>query len=217
MTLPASAHDLPARAAATGAAPAGATVGANAGAALGGPARGPVLRVLPGTADSAGAARQLARQLLGDGDPSVETVMLVVSELVTNAIVHTHSGAPGGTITVALCPGPAGTLVQVRDDGGTSEPCLAAAGGGGEHGYGLLLVDTLARAGAHCPVPMAALPGAGSADGREWRAPRRRASPFPAGRSSLIRGRPSRVGTAGSRGNKGLTILTRLRAVVRPA
>jgi anti-sigma regulatory factor (Ser/Thr protein kinase) len=161
MTLPASAHDLPARAAATGAAPAGATVGAtvgaNAGANVGaapvGPARGPVLRVLPGTADSAGAARQLARQLLGDGDPSVETVMLVVSELVTNAIVHTHSGAPGGTITVALCPGPAGTLVQVRDDGGTSEPCLAAAGGGGEHGYGLLLVDTLAESWGTLPSP----------------------------------------------------------------
>ncbi len=187
MTLPASAHDLPARAAAARAAPSGpaataapaganvgaeasANVGANAGANAGanvgatasakvggaapaGPARGPVLRVLPGTADSAGAARQLARQLLGDGDPSVETVMLVVSELVTNAIVHTHSGAPGGTITVALCPGPAGTLVQVRDDGGTSEPCLATAGGEGEHGYGLLLVDTLAESWGTLPSP----------------------------------------------------------------
>ena len=186
MTLPASAHDLPARAAAARAAPTGpaataapaganvgatvgatasatvsanvgatasAKVGANGGAAPAGPARGPVLRVLPGTADSAGAARQLARQLLGDGDPSVETVMLVVSELVTNAIVHTHSGAPGGTITVALCPGPAGTLVQVRDDGGTTEPCLATAGGGGEHGYGLVLVDTLAESWGTLPSP----------------------------------------------------------------
>jgi anti-sigma regulatory factor (Ser/Thr protein kinase) len=71
--------------------------------------------------------------------------MLLVSELVTNAIVHSRSGAPGGTVTVALCPVSAGVLVQVRDDGGPSEPCLAKLGtNGAEHGYGLLLVDALA-------------------------------------------------------------------------
>jgi anti-sigma regulatory factor (Ser/Thr protein kinase) len=115
--------------------------------------RGPVLRVLPGTAESARAARRLARQLLGDADPSAETVMLLVTELVTNAIVHSQSGAPGGTVTVALCPGPAGVLVQVRDDGGTTEPCLAAGSGGGEHGYGLLLVDSLADSWGTLPSP----------------------------------------------------------------
>jgi anti-sigma regulatory factor (Ser/Thr protein kinase) len=104
-----------------------------------------LLQVLPGTADSASAARRLARQLLGDADPAAETVMLLVSELVTNAIVHSESGAPGGTITVTLCPVPAGVLVQVRDDGGSSEPRLAGSGSdGAEHGYGLLLVDALA-------------------------------------------------------------------------
>jgi anti-sigma regulatory factor (Ser/Thr protein kinase) len=107
--------------------------------------REPLLRVLPGTADSASAARLMARQLLGDSDPAAETVMLLVSELVTNAIVHSQSGAPGGTVTVALCPVAAGVLVQVRDDGGPSVPCLAEIGAhGAEHGYGLLLVDALA-------------------------------------------------------------------------
>jgi anti-sigma regulatory factor (Ser/Thr protein kinase) len=107
--------------------------------------REPLLRVLPGTPDSASAARLMARQLLGDDDPAAETVMLLVSELVTNAIVHSQSGAPGGTVTVALCPVSAGVLVQVRDDGGPSEPCLAEIGNdGAEHGYGLLLVDALA-------------------------------------------------------------------------
>ncbi|HUB40044.1 MAG TPA: ATP-binding protein [Streptosporangiaceae bacterium] len=108
-------------------------------------AREPLLRVLPGTAASAGAARLMARQLLGNRDPAVETVMLLVSELVTNAVVHSRSGAPGGTVTVALCPVSAGVLVQVRDDGGPSEPCLTEiATDGAEHGYGLLLVDALA-------------------------------------------------------------------------
>ncbi len=115
-----------------------------------GHARQPILRVLPGTPDSVHTARLMARQLLGDGDPAAETVVLLVSELVTNAIVHSQSGAPGGTVTVTLCPVPAGVLVQVRDDGGPSEPCLTGpclaelGTGGAEHGYGLLLVDALA-------------------------------------------------------------------------
>jgi anti-sigma regulatory factor (Ser/Thr protein kinase) len=109
------------------------------------PAREPLLRVFPGTADSASAARLMARQLLGDSDPAAETVMLLVSELVTNAIMHSRSSAPGGTVTVTLCPVSAGVLVQVRDDGGPSEPCLAEIGNeDAEHGYGLLLVDALA-------------------------------------------------------------------------
>lgn len=112
-------------------------------------ARVPVLRVLPGIPQAASAARELAHQLLGDAHPAAQTVMLLISELVTNAIVHSRSGAPGGTLTVALCPGAAGVLIQVCDAGGPSEPCLAPIPGeagqaAAEHGYGLLLVDALA-------------------------------------------------------------------------
>jgi anti-sigma regulatory factor (Ser/Thr protein kinase) len=116
--------------------------------------RGPVLRVFPGTPDSARAARLMAHQLLGDDDPAAETVMLLISELVTNAITHSRSGAPGGTVTVTLCPLSAGVLLQVRDDGGPSEPCLAKIRtGSAEHGYGLLLVDALADSWGTIPGP----------------------------------------------------------------
>ena len=112
---------------------------------IGSAVRGPLLRVFPGTPDAASAARLMAHQLLGDNDPAAETVMLLVSELVTNAITHSRSGAPGGSLTVTLCPVSAGVLVQVRDDGGPSEPRLARIRyDGAEHGYGLLLVDALA-------------------------------------------------------------------------
>jgi anti-sigma regulatory factor (Ser/Thr protein kinase) len=112
---------------------------------IGSATREPLMRVFPGTPDSASAARLMAHQLLGDSDPAVETVMLLVSELVTNAIVHSQSGAPGGTVTVTLCALSAGVLVQVLDDGGPSEPCLARIRAeGAERGYGLLLVDALA-------------------------------------------------------------------------
>ena len=60
--------------------------------------------------------------------------------------MHSKSGEPGGSVTVALCSGPAGILIQVRDDGGPSEPRVSAiSADGAEHGYGLLLVDALAE------------------------------------------------------------------------
>lgn len=107
-----------------------------------------MLRVLPGTADSAAAARQLTRNLLGPGHPALDTAMLLVSELVTNSVTHSHSGLPGGTVTVAVSTGCAGVLIQVRDDGGLTEPRVVAtapaAAEKAEHGYGLLLVAALA-------------------------------------------------------------------------
>ncbi len=112
------------------------------------PGRTVVLRVLPGTADSAAAARQLTRELLGPGHPAIDTAMLLVSELVTNSVTHSRSGLPGGTVTVAVSTGSAGVLIQVRDDGGLTEPRLvsmqATGTEGAEHGYGLLLVAALA-------------------------------------------------------------------------
>lgn len=109
------------------------------------PVRAPLLRVLPGRPESASAARELARQVLGDANPATETAMLLVSELVTNSVMHSRSGEPGGSVTVALCEGPTGILIQVCDNGGSSEPRVSAMpGNDAEHGYGLLLVDALA-------------------------------------------------------------------------
>ena len=115
-------------------------------------ARAPMLAVLPGTPQSVSAARQIARDLLGDQHPAIETTMLLVSELVTNSLLHSRSGEPGGRVTVVLCSGPAGVLIQVSDDGGPSEPRISAiSANGAEHGYGLLLVDALAeRWGSIC-------------------------------------------------------------------
>jgi anti-sigma regulatory factor (Ser/Thr protein kinase) len=116
------------------------------------PARAPHVAVLPGTPQSVSAARQIARQLLGDEHPATEVTMLLVSELVTNSVLHSRSGEPGGRVTVVLCSGPAGILIQVSDDGGPTEPRVAPiSADGAEHGYGLLLVDALAeRWGSIC-------------------------------------------------------------------
>jgi anti-sigma regulatory factor (Ser/Thr protein kinase) len=109
----------------------------------------PVIRVLPGAPESATAARRLTRQLLGDDHPTLDTAMLLMSELVTNSVLHSRSRRPGGSITVAVCAGPTSVLIQVRDDGGPFEAQSPGASGedasGAEHGYGLLLVDALAE------------------------------------------------------------------------
>jgi anti-sigma regulatory factor (Ser/Thr protein kinase) len=112
------------------------------------PGRTVLLRTLPGTADSAAAARRLTRDLIGSCHPALDTAMLLASELVTNSVTHSRSGLPGGTVTVAVSTGSAGVLIQVRDDGGLTEPRVVAKQSTGaegvEHGYGLLLVAALA-------------------------------------------------------------------------
>ena len=114
--------------------------------------RAPALAVLPGTPESVGAARQMTREVLGDDHPAMDTAILLISELVTNSVLHSRSGQAGGRVAVVLCAGPAGILIQVSDDGGPSEPRVSAMSADNpEHGYGLLLVDALAdRWGSIC-------------------------------------------------------------------
>ena len=72
-----------------------------------------------------------------------DAATLLTSELVTNAIVHTASGTPGGSVTVVVVDVPDGVLIEVIDDGSGGTPVvkgnLLAA-----DGHGLYLVQQLA-------------------------------------------------------------------------
>ena len=58
-------------------------------------------RSYPGTADQARYVRaDLA--VICAGFPAAESLVLLTSELVTNAIVHSRSGRPGGSFTVRV-------------------------------------------------------------------------------------------------------------------
>ncbi|MFE7778406.1 ATP-binding protein [Streptomyces sp. NPDC057445] len=92
--------------------------------------------------------RRALRDLLGHGDwggpGSAEVAELLISELVTNALIHTDEGALV-TATVA----PARLRVEVRDfTSGPQEPQLPvpAAADDSTHGRGLVLVQNLADA-----------------------------------------------------------------------
>jgi anti-sigma regulatory factor (Ser/Thr protein kinase) len=71
-----------------------------------------------------------------------DAATLLTSELVTNAILHTGSGAPGGTVTIVVVGVPDGVLVEVIDDGSAGSPVVK-----GEllatDGHGLFLVQQL--------------------------------------------------------------------------
>jgi serine/threonine-protein kinase RsbW len=78
----------------------------------------------PGRPEHVRQVRADARGLLA-GCPAADEVILCLSELAANAVLHSHSRRPGGTFTVRIesCPG-AHIRIEVEDDGG---PWLAPA------------------------------------------------------------------------------------------
>jgi anti-sigma regulatory factor (Ser/Thr protein kinase) len=75
---------------------------------------------------------------LGVSDPG--DVALVVSELVTNAVVHA-----GTAITVRVGPGPAGVRIEIADES-RDLPGLRIPNPGAKSGRGLLLVEHFTQA-----------------------------------------------------------------------
>jgi serine/threonine-protein kinase RsbW len=75
-------------------------------------------------------------------------VLLLASELCTNAIVHSRSGEAGGQFSVDIEWAPDLARVVIGDQGSAKAPAVAARTGDaaqlGESGRGLLLVDDVA-------------------------------------------------------------------------
>ncbi|MEV7907910.1 ATP-binding protein [Streptomyces anulatus] len=114
----------------------------------------------PGITASVPTARQWARDLLTGkiNDDTLDDVLLLLSELVTNAIVHSDSGRGAhGSVTVCVALSTdhdgCGTVVHVEviDDGSAvSLPFVRAATPDSDGGRGLFMVETLsARWGVH--------------------------------------------------------------------
>jgi anti-sigma regulatory factor (Ser/Thr protein kinase) len=106
------------------------------------------LRVFPGHPDQVAAARHFVDRALASC-PAAPDVMLLTSELATNAVQHSATGQ-GGTFAVAISHGPGRVRITVTDDGSAGHPVLTA---GAEElattGRGLILVDFLAARWGH--------------------------------------------------------------------
>jgi anti-sigma regulatory factor (Ser/Thr protein kinase) len=105
--------------------------------------------VFPAVPESVAAARRFTRAALGRQaiDPEIiDTAMLLVSELATNAIVH-------GTSTIRLRVDVGDDIrVEVRD-GSDDAPVVGAGLDEGESGRGLAIVTTLAESWDWSPQP----------------------------------------------------------------
>ena len=112
-------------------------------------------RSYPGRADQVPQVRAFLARLL-DGCPAAGDVVLMADELAANAVLHSHSGEPGGmfTVRVEVCDG-IWVHVGVQDEGGQTAPRLRAGGCGSgsgsddassEGGQGLRIVSALSEA-----------------------------------------------------------------------
>ncbi len=101
-------------------------------------------RTFPGAPQELHIARSWVRAVL-DGHPHREDAALIVTELGTNAFMHTASGDDAGTFRVTLTVSEMTTAIAVTDSGDTKttpeiqHPALNAT-----HGRGLGMVATLA-------------------------------------------------------------------------
>jgi serine/threonine-protein kinase RsbW len=101
---------------------------------------------IPGRPEEVSAARAfITRTMASTGKGRTvdsDAATLLTSELVTNAIQHTESGADGGAVTIVVVDVADGVLVEVIDDGSADMPVvkreLLAT-----DGHGLYLVQQL--------------------------------------------------------------------------
>jgi serine/threonine-protein kinase RsbW len=95
-----------------------------------------------GGVDAAADARLAATELLGaETDPrTIEDILLVISELVTNAVRHAGAGR-GETIEVCVTDQGETILIEVMDGAPGSEPKVRSDDGPG--GMGLMVVSGL--------------------------------------------------------------------------
>ncbi|SDH76794.1 Anti-sigma regulatory factor (Ser/Thr protein kinase) [Sinosporangium album] len=91
------------------------------------------------------ARREMSRWI-GSSNPAWETIGLVVSELVSNAVRHADCAEPGDLIQVALCQKDEFYRVEVTDSGSLfSTPHKRPPTDESEHGRGLQIVHALSE------------------------------------------------------------------------
>jgi anti-sigma regulatory factor (Ser/Thr protein kinase) len=99
---------------------------------------------IAGREQSVPQAREFVDSVLGRGHPRGEVARLLVSELVTNAVQHTQSRLPGGTVTLVVADLADGIRVEVIDEGSARSVPVVRDDLTATDGRGLFLVQSLA-------------------------------------------------------------------------
>ena len=100
-------------------------------------------QTFPGTPDRLRQVRAALRTFL-DGCPATDDSVLLVSELCANAVGHSASGGPGGTLTIRIRHAHGGHVrAEVEDAGSDWDGDIASSA---SHPHGLYLLVALADA-----------------------------------------------------------------------
>jgi anti-sigma regulatory factor (Ser/Thr protein kinase) len=99
---------------------------------------------LPGRPDHVREARGLVAKALADLPDRRDDAVLMTSELVTNAVLHTNSRRPGGTVMITVLESAGGVRVEVADSGSELTAPVVRAEEFAADGHGLFLVQSLA-------------------------------------------------------------------------
>jgi serine/threonine-protein kinase RsbW len=106
----------------------------------------------PGDAASVRYARDFVRGVLSEDSPRLEEILVMVSEVATNAVRHTASGGEEGWFDITVCAIGDGVRASVGDSGGSSVPQMPRDGAEPDAmigGRGLRIVDQLADRWGH--------------------------------------------------------------------
>ena len=99
---------------------------------------------IPGRPRHVSEARSFVGRVLGAGNPAADAAVLLTSEIVTNAVVHSNSRRAGGTIVVVVTEIGGGVRVEVADDGSDRSTPVVRGDVYASEGHGLYLVQALA-------------------------------------------------------------------------
>ncbi|GAA4560395.1 ATP-binding protein [Planotetraspora kaengkrachanensis] len=109
---------------------------------ISGDAAGNRVARLAGAREQVRHARRLVSAVLGRDHPRHDDCVLLTSEIVTNAVVHSRSGQ-GGTFVITVSRLRDRVRIRVEDDGSAAPPCAGHVVPNGSNGRGLPLLDVL--------------------------------------------------------------------------
>jgi anti-sigma regulatory factor (Ser/Thr protein kinase) len=98
---------------------------------------------IPGRPEHVCEARSFVEKCLGDANSAADVAVLLASETVTNAVLHSNSRRPGGTVTITVVLVGGGTRIGVTDQGSDLSTPAVKGRGCVSGGHGLFLVQTL--------------------------------------------------------------------------
>ncbi|MGI8334575.1 ATP-binding protein [Actinomadura scrupuli] len=99
----------------------------------------------PGEPRAAAEVRRALREQIGAGHPAADEIVLLTVEAYTNAITHTGSRDPGGSVTIALYAEDRAYRVEITDQGGAQTTPAVREDLYAEGGRGLFLLDALSK------------------------------------------------------------------------